>query len=163
MTEDQFRAFMEADREVSWTGDSSICIECGKPKSDESNHVKYGCDLDNPVKHWFRPKEVVVTVGDVQDELSRLRAFVGSFPETADGVMIMPNMPVWVKRGDVLYEGRLTPGDSYILIEGSGAATYSYLPNEVYSTKEAAEAASKDQANRRKKQLDGLVDKIRRA
>ena len=34
------------------------CVVCGKPK-DDSRHVKFGNDLDNPVKHMFTANEVL--------------------------------------------------------------------------------------------------------
>jgi hypothetical protein len=32
------------------------CVRCGKPKSD-SRHIRYGADVDNPVKHEFQSAE----------------------------------------------------------------------------------------------------------
>lgn len=32
-----------------------ICKHCGKPEND-SKHIRYGPDLDNPVKHQFEPR-----------------------------------------------------------------------------------------------------------
>ena len=112
------------------------------------------CTTDQP------PPEFWVSVEDAKrltDELRRLEAIVDKLPKTADGVTIIPGMPIILEWGATTYcphytdafavgpaechpDGEYEPGSICIQFgDGSGLATWK--ADRVFSTREAAEAA----------------------
>ena len=50
------------------------CVHCGKPE-DDSKHIRYGSDADNPVKHEFEePQEAVYTQRELKQKLAEAQA-----------------------------------------------------------------------------------------
>lgn len=75
------------------------------------------------------------------DEIERLQEIIGHLPKTADGVLIVPGISVWLKTGK-----NVTVDSVEVMLDTIGWRDITgrpYLGSECYSTSEAAEAARK--------------------
>lgn len=59
-----------------------ICARCGKPESD-SRHIRYGNDLDNPMKHNYEPRAREVNVSEMMGLEAMRRMFLAEAENAA--------------------------------------------------------------------------------
>ena len=81
-------------------------------------------------------------VAKAEAEVQRLKAIVEKLPKTADGVPIVPNKIYWIRGRDGIRSIRSDSID--VCQDGSLTVGYEgtyYEPEDLYSTREAAEAA----------------------
>jgi hypothetical protein len=89
---------------------------------------------------------------ECEAEVKRLQAIVDKLPKTADGVPVVPGMNCYFrshphgtthKDAGVVCVTLSYDGDNYeaFLRDGNGDEWWAILPEEVYSTREAAQAA----------------------
>jgi hypothetical protein len=68
------------------------CIECGKEK-DDSCHIKYGADVDNPRKHEFvkasLEEEWQVEATQVKEKFGGLRFYINGADDTVYGMITL--------------------------------------------------------------------------
>ena len=115
--------------------------QAGGPMSRDPEHV----DTCNRLAEIANELE---RLAEIANELERLRGIVDKLPKTADGVAILPGMDVWlnddprsprcclVKRVTALSDGLHSADLSF-----HGVSDGPWDPADLYSTREAAEAA----------------------
>ena len=85
----------------------------------------------------------------LQADNARLRAIVDKLPKTADGVPVVPGMEVWAKKNpsDSTVQSFIVCQDSVWASRFGGMSRAgAWLISKCYSTREAAEAAGKDES-----------------
>ena len=91
-------------------------------------------------------------IDKLEAEVERLQAIVDKLPKTADGVPVVPGMNCYFrshplgmihKDAGIVSVGRSRDGESYevFLRDDNGDEWWAILPEEVFSTREAAEEA----------------------
>lgn len=82
-------------------------------------------------------------IQSLEKTIERLRTVVDKLPKTADGVPIVPGMEVWL-RGRYRYPGEVE-ADAYGVNPCVDWPEALYHPSQLYSSREAAQAAAEDE------------------
>lgn len=125
---------------------SSLCLPAAQ--QDQERLAELGANYDKLYAEHCQilaERDGAVSIAtQVGRELERARVVIDTLPKTADGIAVTPGMKVWLLNDNSVIECH-----SVFTVQFNGAASTNgkgiSLPGACYSTREAAEAASKEQ------------------